>query len=611
MKDHNFAQRRLDPLKGRRIPKVMLFTDTETQDVAENNTLVQKFRLGWIFTWDSHNEATRKNVTETYFDNAVMYCKYIEDQVHRDKRIHIFGHNIFFDLQCAGFFEYFTQGGWELEWIYDRGLTYILRIIKGKEKIMIVSTTNYFDCSLKELGEMIGLEKQSVEFRNVTEKRLREYCYRDTEIVIQAVWYYIQFITDNDLGSMALTKSSQAFKSYRTRFMNNPIFLHNEDRSFDLERKAYMGGRTEAFHIGKVPGEDFLILDVNSMYPYVMQKYRYPCKMVCIMQDEKLSNYTRWLGSYGMIAEVDLITPEPAFGARYKNKLIFPTGEFRAYLCSEGLKYALKRGYVKKIIRASLYLMEDLFSDYVTFFGELRDKYQSEDNPVMSKLCKYMHNSLYGKWGERELLSDMVDDHSGEPYIHREIWDAVHGGWWIETHLMNKIIMRHPGGESPHSFPAIAAHITENARLELWSLIKTAGVDTVLYCDTDSIIIRASDLNNVSHLLNEKKAGGLKVQGRYQGLQIDGAKNYRTDDKRHIKGIPESAVEIHPKVFQYESFERQTACMKKGRIAGVEIVPVTRRLTHTYDKGLITASGRVKPYHFTFFEQPVLQPPQL
>ena len=604
MKEHRFDQRLLDTLKGRKIPRHMLFTDTETHAEAEEAGLVQKFTLGWLFSWDSASDPDPKSVIEEFFDNSADYCKRIEAISHEHKSITIYGHNIFFDLQCAGFFEYFTAQGWSLDWLYDKGLTYILRITKGREKIMALSTTNYFDCSLKDLGSMISVEKQEIDFDRCTKLQLKKYCHRDTEIVQRAVWHYIKFIRDNDLGSMALTKSSQAFKAYRTRFMDKKIYLHDDDRVSDLERGAYMGGRTEAFHIGQVPGEDFLTLDVNSMYPFVMQKYKYPCKLVCLMEGEKPEAYTRWLGSYGMIAEVDLDTPEPAFACRFKKKLIFPTGGFRAFLCTEALKYAVKKGYVKNFIRASLYLMDDLFSDYVTYFSQLREKYNADNDLVMSKICKYMHNSLYGKWGERELLTDMTDDHSGEPYMHREIWDGVYGGWWSETHLMNKIVMTHPGGEGSHSFPGLAAHITENARLELWKIIRSIGQEFVLYCDTDSVIIRASDIDKVTAKLSDTKPGALKIQGRWASLQIDGVKNYRTDAERHIKGIPLTAEEVSPGVFTYDSFQSQTSCLKDGQITGVRITPVTRRLTHSYDKGLVDADGKVLPHNFTFLEPP-------
>jgi len=602
MKKHGFKQRLFQPLKGDRIPSVMLFTDTETH--ADKNSIedIQLFTLGWVFLWKSSDEAVKTAAEYHFFDDPAGYCKYFDDMAKRHQSIMIYGHNIFFDLQCAGFFKYFTDQKWQLEWVYDKGMTYILRIVKGNKKIMAVSSTNYFDCSLKELGQLIRLEKKEILFGHCSRAQLKAYCYRDTEIVMHGMWYYIDFIRAHNLGKMALTKSSQALTAYRTRFMHTKIYMHSEETVFDLERKAYFGGRTEAFRIGKIAGDDFLTLDINSMYPYVMSEYKYPSKLLCIVEDEPIEKYTDFLGGYGLIAEVDLDTPEPAFACRYKKKLIFPTGQFRTFLTTEGLRYAAGQGYIKKIYRGAFYRMEDLFSDYVDYFRVLREEYQEDHNKVMVKLTKYMHNTLYGKWAEKEILTDIRDNDTGIDYLHREIWDGIHGGWWLETYLMNKIVMQHHGGEGYHSFPAIAAHITENARLMLWNIIKLIGPDKVLYSDTDSVIIHNKDLESIRDLLSETELGGLKVQDRFKSLQIDGAKNYRTGEVRHIKGIPADADEISPGVFRYDSFQRQNACLRDGQITGVKITPVIRKLSHTYNKGQILPDGRVKPYHFTFLE---------
>jgi len=602
MKQHRFDHQLFSPLKERRIPKIFLFTDTETAAKKGDLDNVHHFKMGWIFVWKSVAKPIMKNVTSDFFDNAGIYNQYIESFALRHHNITLVGHNIFFDLQCAGFFKYFTDQGWQLDWLYDKGLTYILRIVKDKEKIMILSSTNYFDCPLKDLGDMIGVKKIDVNIKKAKGKKLKDYCFRDTEIVCKGIWYYIQFIKDNDLGRMALTKSSQALVAYRTRFMDKKLYKHSDETAFDIERKAYFGGRTEAFFIGKVPGSEFLYIDFNSMYPYVMAKYKYPVKMVMLIDDEPDKKYTEFLDRYGLIAEVDLNTPEPAFAVRYKSKLIFPTGEFRTYLCSEGLKYAVKKGYVKKFIRGAFYQMDDIFSQYVNYFSELRGKYQDDDNKIMTKLCKYMHNTLYGKWAEREIVTDQMEDPAAGQYQRKEIWDAVNGGFWIQTHFMNQVLMQHYEGEGSHSMPAIASHITENARLELWKLIQAVGRERAIYCDTDSVIIHAADLHRVKKWIHPSRLGAVKIQDRFGELSIGGAKNYRTDKFKHIKGIPEKAEEIAPGVFRFDSFQRQAACLKDGRISGVKITEVTRELKHEYNKGIVHEDGTVSPHHFTFFE---------
>jgi hypothetical protein len=603
MKTHKFKQRLLRKLTKRDIPAFMCFTDTETHSEVTDIVELQLFSIGWIFCWDSSKQSIYENVSKDYFTDAGKYCKFFETIVKDQGDIHIYGHNLFFDLQCAGFFKYFTSKGWKCDWLYDKGLTYILRITKNKLSITCVSTTNYYDCSLKALGEMIGLKKKEISFATATGNQLKSYCYRDTEIVMCAVWYYLEFIQKHDLGRMTLTKASQGFVAYRTRFMTNKIYLHSEQSAFDLERLAYTGGRVEAFRIGQVPGSEFVMLDVNSMYPYVMKKFTYPSKLVAMINDEPRIKYEQVLGGYGMVAEVEIETDEPVYAVKHKGKLVFPIGTFKAFLATEGIKYALAHDHIKKFNRANVYLMSDLFSDYVDYFMDLRLKYDKYGNKIMVKLCKYMHNAFYGKWGERDIITDSRYNDTDIEYLRREIIDPVTGQTWVETYFMNQIIMQHYEGEGSNSFPAIAAHITENARLQLWNIINTIGAERVLYCDTDSVIVHADDMSRVKDLMSETELGGLKVQSSFDSLLIEGAKNYRTGDERHIKGIPKSAIEVSHGVFTYDSFQRQVSCLRTGQIVGVKVSPVTRSLKHTYDKGNITSSGVVEPFRFQLLEE--------
>lgn len=153
-------------------------------------------------------------------------------------------------------------------------------------------------------------------------------------------------------------------------------------------------------------------------------------------------------------------------------------------------------------------------------------------------------------------------------------------------------------GESKNSNVAIAAHITENARFLLWDLIKQVGTDRVLYCDTDSIKIRRSDLKLVTSPRSKVTLGALKVESTSKKLYIEGAKNYRTEKGRSIKGIPESAKELSPGVFSYRWFAGQITHLRKNIPVGARVEDVTRTLSAEYTKGVIQSDGRVLPFQF-------------
>uniref|UniRef100_A0A6M3LGA9 DNA-directed DNA polymerase n=1 Tax=viral metagenome TaxID=1070528 RepID=A0A6M3LGA9_9ZZZZ len=590
--------RKLAPLRGESVPKVWMFTDTETKVESVDGVNAHRFHMGWIFFCTPGWEKEEGEFSSHFFNKEREYLKFIEITARDHGSLTLCGHNIFFDLQAGGFFPYFKRRGWKLEYLYDKGMIFILKVVKDISSLTILSTTNWFDCSLRELGEMIGVSKQKVDFDSVSDLKLKEYCYRDTEIVMVAMRRYLSFIREHDLGSFRFTKSSQALTGFRKHFMTGNIYVHDDERVHALERAAYMGGRTEAYFIGDVRGRSFVTLDVNSMYPYVMKKYSYPSKLVGYLEGESDNKYTELLGSWLMIAQVEVETPEPVFAVRYRGKTVFPIGRFECYLCSEGIRYARDHGYIKRFIRAAVYLPADLFTWYVNYFRELRNGYLTDANPVMEKLCKYMHNSLYGKFGERDIVTDVYEGDRGFDYYREEVIDAVKGGVWIETYLMNSHLVQHYEGESSHSCPAIAAHITENARMALWNIMKSVGLKRVLYCDTDSIIIRETDLKRIKWVIDDQELGALKIQDWYKKLHIDGAKNYRTDQVRHIKGIPATAKEVAPGVFEYMHFSRMCMCLRERHDVGVPLEVQQRTLKTGYDKGIVTFSGKVEPLRF-------------
>jgi len=587
--------------KRRDMPKRWICFDTETLARDECGLKTHYFTMGWTCLCERWSRWWPPHREWRYWEDEEKMCRYFHDMGVKHKELYVFAHNIFFDLQGCGFFAYMREWGWTLDFVYDKGLTYILKISHGKKTMTLLSTTNWFDESLEKVGDMLGVPKLKVDFRNVTREKLSVYCRRDTEIVVRAMDAWMRFVAGRRLGRFSLTKSSQALTAYRHRFMDVRIRLHRVKDIVQLERDAYMGGRTEAFHLGEVDGGPFVTLDINSMYPYVMKRFRYPCELVDYGTPKKPEDLADVLRSWNVIADADIETDEPAYAVQRYGKTIFPVGRFRTALCSEGLKYALARGHVKYIRQIAYYRSADLFTDYVNYFHRLRTRYKKDNNLIMSKLCKYMHNSLYGKFGQKKVMHDMYDEFTGRGYFREEIVNIDTGDVTIITKLMNKIVVTYQEEEGPFSFPAIAAHITENGRMVLWNIIRDVGPERVLYCDTDSIKIRERDLAHVRWPLSRAVLGALKVETVSERLYIGGAKNYRDAEGRHIKGIPAEAAEFYPGYFEYETFVRQDGHLRKEKVRGVMTRVEKRYIAGDYDKGLVGPDGRVIPFSLSEF----------
>lgn len=582
-------------------PAAMLFLDTETSQSVQGIRTRHNFKLGWTRYIRLTKQGNLDRESWKYWTDKKELCVYIARLTREKTSLHLYAHNAFFDLQVSGFFSYFSRHGWKLDFVYDEGLTFILCIHKEKRVIKVLSTTNYFDFSLKVLGDTLKLPKLDVTFGSASDKQLKEYCKRDVEIASESVLAFIRFCREHDAGHICMTRASQSLTAFRHRFMNHSIFIHTEPDAQKLERDGYFGGRTECGFIGKPKGGPFVFLDVNSMYPHVMRNNLYPVKLIGYSDNPTLQELINWNGKAAIMAEVSLDVRVPAYATRFANKIMFPVGKIRTVLCSGGISLALSRREIVKVHRLAIYERAPIFTKYVDYYYCLKEKYTAEGNTVYRTMVKLFLNSLYGKFGEKRWIETITEDIEAFEPSSEICIDLVTHKRWKETHMFGVKIVQEKEENGPRSFTAIAAHVTEYARLLLWSIISGLGSSKVLYCDTDSICIRESDLHLVKYPINPLALGSLSIDKRAKEFTIYGPKDYDIDGVRRTKGVPKSATKIAPNTFAYEQFLRSASHERLHETESFITEHRAKTISAVYDKGKVSRLGIVTPLHFEDF----------
>ena len=590
------------------LPTTCLYLDTETKTKQIEEYLAHRMKLAWTCSARYDSKGNQLKEKYRYWESPALLWKYIFSLARKKSVLTIFGHNAFFDLQVSDFFYHAQKEKWGLEFVWEKGLTYILIVKKEKRKIVILSSTNYFQFSLRDLGEKVGYPKGEVDFKNVSKKKLSEYCKRDVEILKKVMEFYFSFIWDNDLGKFSYTIPSQAFRAYRHRFMNEKICLHNDKNVKQLERAAYMGGRVEAFSWRKQKEGPFVTLDVNSMYPYVMKKYPMPIQLVAYLKNPDIERVKDYITDHCVVAEVDIETNIPMYAVRSNGKLIFPVGKFITYLTTRGVKEALQRGHCKNIYQIALYRQAMLFGPYVDFFYSLKDQYRNEDNEILATMAKLFLNSLYGKFGQKRTEEKVINEPDSVQYWKEQVFDIDHAQWVEEIHLLGKCIVKMREGEAPNAMVAIASHITEYARLYLWDLFERVGPEKVLYTDTDSLKVRKKDIGPIHDLIDNNLIGKLSIKNETRQLDIMGAKAYRTERELKMKGVPKKADRVGKYKYEYYTFFNQATHLNE-RVTRYYLTRKTiKDVTPKYDKGELTKEGKIIPF---FLESPFLPLKQL
>jgi hypothetical protein len=578
------------------VPRLVMYFDTETKEKQVGKYGVHRMILGWSnFVRYKPNMEIESSVWNEW-EHGRDFWAYVHRMIPQKMSLFLFAHNAFFDLQASGFFRWFAQWKWTLTFLYERGMSYILIASHKHRSIKIISSTNYYECSLAQMGNMVGIPKQEVNFSNATKEQLSKYCKNDVRILRAGMEKWMQFCLNHDLGQFSLTKASQAMHAYRHRFMQHKITLHKDKKVAALERRSYYGGRCECFELGEIQNGPFVTYDVNSMYPYVMKTQGMPVRLTDTVENCSLADMKRLISAFCVVADCTVETDKPIYPYKYKGKLIFPVGTFDVTLTTPSIMEALIRGHLKEIRFTAFYDRAFIFKKYVDYFYRLKAQYSTENKPIERYAVKVLLNALYGKWAQkRPIVSEEMETETGD-YYREIILDAVTGEKEMVYKLLNKRVVTYGEEDAKNCFTAISAHITDAARIYLWKLIEPLWPGHVIYIDTDSLKVRQSSIGLIKAPMSDRKLGALKIESTCDVLQILAPKSYQSDGKRIFKGIPKSAVQLDKFAYRYTSFLKQHSHLRKNLDYGVLSVDMVKQLSTEYNKGIVNPDGTVRPF---------------
>lgn len=582
------------------VPKLRMYLDIELFRPEHGDIGVLDFRLACTIYEHFNPETIKTQLEKKHFWNIEDLALYILSKTQKKTSLNIYTHNAEFDVWASGILPILAKFSWVLKFFYAQGSTFLLVCKKEGASIWFISSTNYYPFKLKTIGDLLHFPKLDTDVFTEDEEDLLTYCERDTEIVRKAMNEWFNFIKKGGYGGYALTIPSQAFKAFRCRFYEYTIYPHKNEGMKTLERRSYFGGRTENFYQGEFSSGPFSKLDVNSMYPNVMKNNSFPTKLFDIFGEISIEHLKKILEIYLVIAEVVINTDERVYPVRFNNKVLFPVGEFKAVLCSEGLSYAISKGHLVKIIKGGMYEGRFIFRSYVDHFYPLKIQAKKSGDTLHLVQVKLMLTSLYGKFGEHHNLYEKREEFTGPDCYRRIVTATGEGIIGIETKLLN--LVQSPTGEEDtgHTFYAICAHVTEYARFFLWRLFQRIGLKRIYYCDTDSLIIRKKYLYLIKDLLDDWRLGSLQNEGESDSIILKAPKWYKFGDTWTRKGLPASAIEIGINTWKYNTFEKSATMIKKGLSSGIIRKEVTKTFSFEITKGKVNEFGQIAPFRLPY-----------
>lgn len=438
-----------------------------------------------------------------------------------------------------------------------------------------------------KLGEALGYKKlptpekfiNPTSLKTITKTDIR-YCKRDCKIIKMFLDLTFQ-LSENQ----KLTIASTAMFIFRKQYLKNELIVSNLHTNF---QKSYYGGRVEAFKLGKTNAK---VVDINSLYPYVMKITNLPHPgFLKEVEGINKNEFLTFLYKYEGCAECTIYQPKQKICClpyRANGKLLFPYGEISGCWNFNEIRFALDNGCELVDVKKITYSTANLTNFFTDFVNDFYSK-KSSGKGAEKLFYKFILNSLYGKFGESkhtkrdyfeaEKLLTKINEVESKNYPYK-IEQLGRNYYYIDYEQVDK--------DPPiHQIYSICSYITSAARIELLRNL-LLNEDKVVYCDTDSMAIEGEYTGEITDEL-----GGWSYEN-YTITKIIGNKFYKTDKGLKAKGIPKSA-KIQGKSFAFNHLIKTRESIRRDKKAGTT-VPMTKKINFDYDKRKVLKGGATEP----------------
>jgi len=597
------------------IPERYVVFDTETKErvhCEEPRHVSLHFWIGCCKVVDNSQPEGKRSAFHDFTDTEDFF-RLLDGLPKTNEKVWIFAHNLGFDLRIIGLFDQVCFGRYSLLnphpskksrtqetpfLVLDDPPTIVRLFRPDGQELMFVDTWQWLSSPLAKIGKILGNAKGEMPTVDSPIVEWFDYCRQDVAVLDDAINRVFTWLRENGYKTFHPTRAGQAKLIYSERYEHKRIKYHNNSDIQAIERPSYYGGFTECFRVGTIDGPIHQV-DANSLYPFVMSKYWYPCEVIDYQSSDDDSTFKVMKNPKRCIAEVYLNSKTRTYPIRCREGTIFASGKVRTILSGPELSRAFLEGDVVRTSRYVAYRLEPLFTDFVRDLYNFRLKAKREGNEIFDYCYKLMLNSLYGKFGQQTAEWE---------YFGRTDDDSVYSQGWtvddgsdvpIETRVIaGTSYRRQVPVDHPKSFVAIASYVTGYAREYMRSIRESLPEGSSYYQATDSLYVSDEGFAElgIRRLLNPETLGAFKHEASYKKLIIRNIHNLDKDDKKIRGSIRGKAREVSEDTFVQESWESLLPGLKLGHSSEVHIKTIMKRLTHRYDRQVVLPDGSTVPH---------------
>lgn len=491
--------------------------------------------------WD-RNEITRHDQT-VCVDPAELW-DWITALTCQKERTVLWAHNLGYDLRICCAIPQLLQRGWTLKEFAIDSYRVWMQWGDGRRGLTMVDTMSFVHQKLEVFADGFGDTKLPLPTDNAPLQEWIQRCESDTAILRHLVLRLLSWLRTNDCGDFRLTGAAQASACFRHRFLGEQrALVHTNRDALDAERRSAWTGRCEVWQHGAVKGELYE-WDFALAYARIARDVAVPVRYRGCLENVTLPQVRKLSRRYATLSAVTVTTDVPVVPTERGGRIVWPTGTFDTCLWDNELELARRSGATIQVHQVWFYVRGPLLRSWATWIIERLEGENQEHDIVGRRVLKLWARQLIGRFGLRYPRWEIEGETDRPrldylPYVEPE-YDRT----GVFLALGTTLYAQSEKIEGNDSAPAIMAYIMAEARVRLWEAMQDAGLENVVYVDTDSVLVTAQGSANLVSATNNGCHVGLREKGQYNGGVFHAPRQVQIGSETRIAGLPRSATKI-------------------------------------------------------------------
>jgi hypothetical protein len=600
-------------------PRHVAFFDTETTVTMDGDREIHRLRL-WCAQSIGRGTPTARARPLTRSDGrtAVGLAEWITAQLHRQRNLWVFAHNLAFDLSTTRLLTQLAVLGWSMSEFGVTDRNPFFRMVKGSKHLTIVDSFSWLPTKLEAIGEMAGVRKPPLPTWDDDDAHWLVRCYGDVDVTAAAICSLMDWWDSEHLGRWSITGASTGWNAFRHKMPPKAFLVKPNTEARTFERQAIRGGRRDVWRVGTYSQGPYAHLDIERAHATIAERLLLPRQRLGQVASWPLDHRSWGTPNQGLVAWALVSTEAPRYPLRCPDGTWWPSGRFWTVLAGPELAMAHRLGDLEKVGPGYRYLMGHGMRPWGEWVNNLAAGNTADAPEVAYLAAKSWGRAVVGKWAAHTSTSHRVGvalspTWNAEKAVRADsktrstIVDVCGERWWVDHEL-----------DADEAFPAVLAWVESELRVRMAAIIDLLGPALVMAVDTDGLVVdlgavmKDRTLRESAGLLSRspwKVAQGLcdwvaplvdplklRPTHLYDRVTVEGPQHLTLDDDRRMSGVPKGAKLVGANTYRARSWPKMRWQMRHGVPDGYVRPLLTYRPRGRYARRWVTEThGLVAP----------------